>query len=81
MSIITNEIFSHVAILVKWGLSTGAQSEIYKGRGGFVELGHFDKPFVKRARKKTSQGKISELCLLDTLKTTFWMEDLTQGWT
>ena len=24
----------------------------FQGRGGFVELGHFDKHFVKNARKK-----------------------------
>ena len=30
----------------------GAQSEIFQGRGGFGELGHFDKHFVKNLRKK-----------------------------
>ena len=28
-----------------------------KGRGGFVELGHFDKHFVKNTRIKSSTGK------------------------
>ena len=46
-----------------------------------MELEHFDKCFVKNTRKKTVQGKILELFPLDTLKTTFWMEDSTQGWT
>ena len=59
---------------------TGAQPEIFQGRGGFVKLGHFDKLFVKN-QKKAPQGKILELFLLDTLKTTFWMEDSTQEWT
>ena len=58
----------------------GAQSEIFKSKGGFVELGHFNETFFKNARKKDPQGKILELFLLETLKTTFWMEDLTPGW-
>ena len=49
--------------------------------GGFMELGHVDKLFVEYPRKKVPQGKILELFLLDTLKTTFWMGDSTQGWT
>ena len=57
------------------------QPEIFRGRGGFVELGHFDKLFLKNTQKKTPEGKILELFLLDTLKTIFWMEDSTQGWT
>ena len=35
---------------------TGAQPEIFHGRGGSVELWHFDKPFVKNTRKG-SAGK------------------------
>ena len=50
---------------------TGAQPEIFQGRGGFVELGHFNKHFVKNTIKNAPQGKIMELFLLDTLKTTF----------
>ena len=50
---------------------TGAQPEIFQGRGDFVELGHFDKLFVKNTHKKGPQGKILELFLIDTLKTTF----------
>ena len=60
---------------------SGAQPEIFQGRGGFVELGHFEKRFVKNTRKKTPKENILELFLLDTLKSTFWMEDSTQGWT
>ena len=48
---------------------SGAQPEIFQGRGGFVKLGHLDKPFVKNIRKK--DGKILEFFLLDTLTTTF----------
>ena len=57
-------IFFHVT-------SAGTQPEIFQGRGGFVKLGHFDKHFIKKSRKKTPQGKILEVCHLDTLKTTF----------
>ena len=32
--------------------NTGAQPEILQGRGGFIELDHFDKHFVKNKRKK-----------------------------
>ena len=49
----------------------GAQLEIFQGRGGFMELGHVNKLFVKYTRKKTPQGNILELFLLDTLKTIF----------
>ena len=41
----------------------------FSGQGGggrFVELGHFDKDFVKNIRKKAPQGNILELFLLDT---------------
>ena len=31
---------------------SGAQPEIVQGKGVFVELGHFDKHFVKNTRKK-----------------------------
>ena len=51
--------------------------------GRFVELGHFHKEFVKKKKteKEALQGNILEFFLLDTLKTTFWMENLTQRWT
>ena len=29
-----------------------AQPEIFQGKGGFVKLGHFDKHFIKKSRKK-----------------------------
>ena len=38
-------------------LYTGAQPETFQDRGGFAELGHFDKIFVKNTRKKGSAGK------------------------
>ena len=49
----------------------GVQPEIFEGRGGFVKLGHFDKHFIKKSRKKATQEKFLEFFLLDTLKTTF----------
>ena len=50
---------------------TGAQPAIFQGRESFEELGHFDKNFVKNARKKGTAGKILECLLLDTVKTAF----------
>ena len=35
----------------------GAQPEIFKGKGGFVELERFNKSFFKNARKKDPIGK------------------------
>ena len=58
-----------------------AQPEIFQSRRGFVELEHFDKLFLKSTRKEDPQRKILELFLLDTLKTTFSMKNLTQEWT
>ena len=52
-------------------MKAGAQPEIFQSRGCFVELGHFDKLFVKTQEKRALQGKILEFSLLDTLKTTF----------
>ena len=52
------------------------------GRGETVELGHFDKNFpTKHKKKETPLGNILEFSLLDTLKTKFWIENLTQRWT
>lgn len=36
---------------------SGAQPEVVQGKGGFVELGYFDKLFVKNARKKCHPSK------------------------
>ena len=38
---------------------SGAQPDIFQGRGSFVELRHFDKYFIKNTRKKGSAGKNS----------------------
>ena len=38
-------------------MSAGAQPEMFQGRGGFVKIGHFDKPFVKNSRKKGPAGE------------------------
>ena len=50
---------------------TGTQPEIFQSRGSFAKLRHFDKHFIKRSRKKDSQGKLLEFFLLDTLKLHF----------
>ena len=36
--------------------NSGAQPEIFQGRGGFVELGYFNKHFVKAFLKRFCQG-------------------------
>ena len=51
--------------------TTGAQPDLFQGRGGFVKLGRFDEHFVKKSRKKAPQGKFLEFFLLDTLKLHF----------
>ena len=53
---------SHISLLFgTWTLvlfpHAGAQPEIFQGRGGFVEPGHFDKHFVKNTRKKDPAEK------------------------
>ena len=56
----------------------GAQSEIFQGRVGFMKLGHSDKQFFKKSRKKGPAGKnFGVFFLLDTLKITFSMANLT----
>ena len=47
--------------------------------GRFVELGQFNKD-LNTPEKEASQGNILKFFLLDTLKTTFWMENLIQRW-
>ena len=51
--------------------NTGTQQEIFQGRGGFMEFGHFDKHFVKNTRKEGLTGKTFAFFSLDTLKTTY----------
>ena len=46
-------------------MNTGGQPKTFQGMGGFTESEGFTKHFVK------SKNKLSELFLLDTLKTTF----------
>ena len=61
---------------------SGAQSEILQGRGDYVELGHFDKSFVKSARKTRRRRENFWSFLSQVLlKLHFLMEDLTQEWT
>ena len=44
-------IYKNLFIKNKVGVSD-AQTKIFQGRAGFMELGHFDKHFVKNKRKK-----------------------------
>ena len=61
-------------------MSAGARNFLRAGR--FVKLGHFDKHFAKKWKKKGPSWETNlEIFLLDTLKTIFWTENLTQGWT
>ena len=47
-----------------------------------IFLGHFDKHFIKKKQgKKGSVGNILESFHLETPKSTFFMENLTQRWT
>ena len=55
---------------------SGAQPEMFKGKGGLVGLRQFYKNLVKTREEKVPQGKFWEFFLLDTLKTTFWLESL-----
>ena len=55
---------------------SGVQPEIFQGRGDFVKLGHFNKHFIKKSRKKAPKGKILEFFLLDVLKVTLWVVNL-----
>ena len=47
------------------------QPENFQDRRDFVELGHFNKHFIKSTRKKANEGIILEFFLLDILKTLF----------
>ena len=51
--------------------TTGAQPDIFHGRGGFVKLERFDKHFIKKSRKNAPQENIFGVFLLDALKTVF----------
>ena len=55
--IIITIIIITIIIVVVIVIITGAQPENFQGRGGFVEIGHFDKHFVKNTRKKGLAGK------------------------
>ena len=58
---IVNTLLLHGAGLSMNHPRSDAQSEIFQSRGGFVELGHFDKDFVKYSRKKGSARKNFEV--------------------
>ena len=52
--------------------------KFFRAEEVFGKIGHFDKHLVKNLEKKGSQEKVLEFFLLDTPKSTFWMEILTQ---
>ena len=74
---------SHIFCLGTWTLvskpHTGAQPEFFQGRGGLVELGYFDKQFVKNTKKKAPQENIFGL-FSPTVKITFQMKSIIQRW-
>ena len=76
----TDKGFNLITVLPDVRIS-GAQPETFQCKGGFMELGHFNKYFVKNKRKKRPAWKSFKFFLLDTLRPTFWMKKLTQGWT
>ena len=51
-------------------LHADAQPEIFQDRGGFVEVGHLDKHFVKNTRKKVPAREFFGI-FSPTIKTTF----------
>ena len=59
----------------------GAQPDFFQGGGVYGKLGDFNKHFSEKKIKKAPQGKTMEFFFLATLKTTFWMQNLTQSWT
>ena len=45
-------------LVVEKQMIRGLQTEIFKGRGGFIKSGHIDKYFIKKALEKMApQGK------------------------
>ena len=54
---------------------SGQGKQVEEERG--MELEHFDKDFDKKTQKEAPQVNILEFFLVDTLKATFWMENLT----
>ena len=59
----------------------GAQTEFSRAGEVLRNLGTSINLSSKTQEKKATQGKNLDIFLLDTLKTKFWLEDLTQGWT
>ena len=67
---------------IRHGRVTGALSEFFQGRGGFVELRYFAKYFVKKARNKGPAWKnfrvfcprYSHNYILDTMDTIRWIQ-------
>ena len=63
---------------MKESVISDTQPEVFQGRGGFVELGHFDKHFVKNKTKKCLAGKKFVVFLPKYFLKKFWMENWTQ---
>ena len=57
----------------KMGPWVGVKPEIFQGIGGFVESEHSDKYFIKK-KKRPSRENLG-VFVLDTLKTTPWIEN------
>ena len=55
-SCVTSRLCARTALQI-FNIHTGAQPDIFQGRGAFVDFGHFDKNFAKNARKKGPAGK------------------------
>lgn len=70
LSNISDGIFCKIFVIF---LVARLQPEIFLGRGSFMELGDFSS-IVQG--KKTTLGNIRDIFLLDTLKTTSWVEYL-----
>ena len=66
-----NIVTSLVTVLFKKTLCSRRATRNFSGQVRFVKLGHFDKHFIKKSRKKALQGKILKFFLLDTLRITF----------
>ena len=72
------ELFPKIIMLECRCKTFQGKARKWRRRGGWgVELEHFDKDFDKKTQKEAPQVNILEFFLLDTLKATFWMENLT----
>ena len=61
---------TYIFFLANTKNKTGAKTEGFQGRGGFLEK-DFDKQFIYKTQKKSLPRKNFEFFLLDNFKTTF----------